>query len=261
MDRYECADIWVKKAGERLRSLVRDSRISFTEKSGHNDIVTAYDKELEQYLRGEISRAFPGDRIVGEEFPATGEAGIGAAWYLDPIDGTNNFVSQRCNYAICVGCADPDGPDFGFVLDVEAGQLYCAKTGGGAWQNGRPIHTQDTRDVHQMLLTFPSVADAYLRENPYGDGIARLSLDVRAVRSLGSVALELCQVASGRMDLCVAMRSNPWDHNAARVILVEAGGSICSLDGSPLPYDRAGGFVAGNSEAAMRQAVLYLEKK
>ena len=66
----------------------------------------------------------------------------------------------------------------------------------------------------------------------------RLSRKVRGVRCLGSVALELCEVAAGRADLFVTMRSSPWDHNAARVILEEAGGAIFTVDGENCPWIR-----------------------
>ena len=75
----------------------------------------------------------------------------------------------------------------------------------------------------------------------------RLSRKVRGVRCLGSVALELCEVAAGRADLFVTMRSSPWDHNAARVILEEAGGAIFTVDGGELPLDQKSTVLALNA--------------
>ena len=75
----------------------------------------------------------------------------------------------------------------------------------------------------------------------------RLAQAVRGVRSLGSVALELCALAAGEADLFVAMRSCPWDHNATRIILTEAGGSISTLEGGPLPLGERTTVLAANS--------------
>ena len=86
---------------------------------------------------------------------------------------------------------------------------------------------------------------------PGRQDLLRLAQDVRAVRSIGSVALELCAVACGEADLCVATRSCPWDHNAARIILQEAGGAIASLNGAPLPLNEPGTVLATGSPEAL----------
>ena len=98
-----------------------------------------------------------------------------------------------------------------------------------------------------MLLAVPGVPRAFLEPHPYREGLARLAQEVRGVRSLGSVALELCALAAGEADLFVAMQSAPWDHNAARIILTEAGGCICRLTGEPLPLGEKSAVLAANS--------------
>ena len=103
MDRFDTARALVLAAGARLR-LARPEAGAVWEKTGHQDLVTRCDRETEQFLRSGILSAFPGDAIVGEEYPATPPGGTGCVWYLDPIDGTTNFVSQHRNYAVSVGC-------------------------------------------------------------------------------------------------------------------------------------------------------------
>lgn len=253
MDRYQFAVEWVEAAGNMLRSMQTEAP-DISEKSGHQDIVTEYDREIERYLRGKIQNAFPRDSIVGEEFSGnTEECGEAAPaiWYLDPIDGTTNFVNQRCNYAVSVGCFQNGEMVFGIVLDVAEGHLYSARKGCGAWMNGNRLHTSGTRQIKDMLLTCPCITDLLLEEHRWKAAFSGLALRVRAVRSLGSVALELCQVASGKADICVAMKSAPWDHNAARLILQEAGGEIRSIGGEKLPYERESSFLAGNAEETL----------
>lgn len=87
----------------------------------------------------------------------------------------------------------------------------------------------------------------FLEPHPYQERMIRLSRKVRGVRCLGSVALELCEVAAGRADLFVTMRSSPWDHNAARIILEEAGGAVFTVDGDELPLGQKSTVLAFNA--------------
>ena len=223
MDRFDTARALVLAAGARLR-LARPEAGAVWEKTGHQDLVTRCDRETEQFLRSGILSAFPGDAIVGEEYPATPPGGTGCVWYLDPIDGTTNFVSQHRNYAVSVGCYQDGVPAFGLVLDVERGALYSARHGGGALRDEAPIHVSHCGVLRDALLTTPGVLHTFLREHPRRAGLVELAGAVRGVRSMGCVALELCAVAAGEAELFVALRSCPWDHNAARIILAEAGG-------------------------------------
>ena len=215
MDRFDTARALVLAAGARLR-LARPEAGAVWEKTGHQDLVTRCDRETEQFLRSGILSAFPGDAIVGEEYPATPPGGTGCVWYLDPIDGTTNFVSQHRNYAVSVGCYQDGVPAFGLVLDVERGALYSARHGGGALRDETPIHVSHCGVLRDALLTTPGVLHTFLREHPRRAGLVELAGAVRGVRSMGCVALELCAVAAGEAELFVALRSCPWDHNAAR---------------------------------------------
>ena len=221
-------------------------------KTGYQDLVTRWDRETEQFLRRGILAAFPGDAIVGEEYPADNPGTGGCTWYLDPIDGTTNFVSQHRNYAVSVGCWRGEEPLFGLVLDVERPALFWAKAGEGAWRDETPLGTSRRRAVPQLLLAAPGVPATFFQENPWRTGALRLAREARGVRSLGSVALELCALAAGEADLFVTLRSCPWDHNAGRIILAEAGGSLCDLEGEFLPLDRRTPVLAANAPETLR---------
>ncbi len=252
MERFTLARALVLEAGAALRrSSLQKEEVRY--KTGYQDLVTRWDQETEQFLRREILSAFPEDAIVGEEYPASPGGTEGAVWYLDPIDGTTNFVSQHRNYAVSVGCWKGGEPQFGLVLDVEREALYWAKAGSGAWRDETPIRTAPRREVSELLLTAPGVVNTFLKEHPRRAGLLRLAGQVRGVRCLGSVALELCAVAAGEADVFVTLRSCPWDHNAARVILTEAGGSLCTLEGGPLPLEERTAVLAANSPQVLRQ--------
>ena len=233
MDRFDTARALVLAAGARLR-LARPEAGAVWEKTGHQDLVTRCDRETEQFLRSGILSAFPGDAIVGEEYPATPPGGTGCVWYLDPIDGTTNSVSQHRNYAVSV---------------------YSARHGGGALRDETPIHVSHCGVPRDALLTTPGVLHTFLREHPRRAGLVELAGAVRGVRSMGCVALELCAVAAGEAELFVALRSCPWDHNAARIILAEAGGCICALDGAPLPQNTGSAVLAACSRPLLEQVL------
>lgn len=256
MERFDAAAEIIQEAGKILRRCHLEQR-EISQKTGHQDLVTFWDRKIEQQLRHSILTAFPQDSIVGEEYPPQENCDRKVTWYLDPIDGTTNFINQHQNYAISMGCWEGRTPLFGLVLDVERETLYWAKRGGGAWQNQTQIHTSDRREMAELLLTTPGLQYTFLESHPYQKQMIQLSRKVRGVRCLGSVALELCEVAAGRADLFVTMRSSPWDHNAARIILEEAGGAIFTADGDELPLDQKSTVLALNA-AELKDFVLRL---
>ena len=236
--RFLLAREWVERMGEYLRE-VTSQPFDFSAKTGHQDIVTDHDKKVEQFFRGNIHRHFPQDDIVGEEFSGKIGTGSGIRWYIDPIDGTTNFVNLRRNFAVSVGCYRDNQPVFGLVLDVIRNDLYSAFVGEGAYKNAQKLgEGRVPENLGEMILSTPNVQDAFWRGYPQQNAMLRLADEVRAVRCMGSVALELCQVAEGTVDIFVAMRSAPWDHNAARLILQEAGCYISQLGEDTLCLDR-----------------------
>ena len=237
MERFELAVALVRQAGAALRQ-ARLAADAVRCKTGHQDLVTVWDKKTEQFLREGIREYFSADAIVGEEFPAAGTASPETVWYIDPIDGTTNFINQHRNYAVSVGCWQRGEPLFGLVLDVERDGLYRASPGEGAWLDDKPLHVTSRRSLREMLLTTPGVQYSFLEPHPWQERLVKLAKAVRGVRCLGSVALELCELAAGKADLFVTMRSSPWDHNAARIIVSEAGGLVSDITGAELRWAR-----------------------
>lgn len=252
MERFELAAAAIREAGAALRqSRLRSGDIEI--KTSYQDLVTYWDRKTEQLLRGRILSAFPGDAIVGEEYPPSNGDERGVVWYIDPIDGTTNFINQSSNYAISVGCWAGDEPLFGLVLDVERDALYSARPGAGAWLEGRPLHVTSRTSLCEMLLTTPGVQYSFLEPHPWQERLVKLARAVRGVRCLGSVALELCELAAGKADLFVTMRSSPWDHNAARIIVTEAGGLVRDITGAELPLGVKSTVLAVNSQRALEE--------
>ncbi len=255
--RFGLAEKVVKDAGEVLRC-AKTNILKFVEKTGWQDIVTKYDKQVEQMIRSAIRENFPNDTIVGEEYPSAD--GTEYTWYIDPIDGTTNFVNQHHDYCISVACYAEEQADFGIVLDVERDHFYTARAGKGAFRNGNRLSCVHRKSVHEMLLTTPIVQQLLLDDGPYTNGFRHLSQSVRGVRSKGSAALELCLLAAGEADLFATPIAGPWDHAAAALILKEAGGASCDYEGGPLPLQGKTTILGASGTDELERFRKYLEE-
>lgn len=252
--RYEFALRVIREAAGLL-SHRDEAKIPFQTKHGHQDIVSQFDKKIEAFISGKIAQSYPDDGVIGEESPthSHGERN----WFIDPIDGTSNFVNQQKNFAISIACYAGEEPLFGLVLDVAANKLYHAKVGEGAFCNGTPLPVRTPRrELSELFLYSPIIQLAFFADHPQRKGFMRLANDVRAIRSLGSVALEICALAVHEADIFLTARSSPWDHNAARIILSEAGGEIRTWENKVVPIDQDCSVIAATSPELLDEIIL-----
>jgi myo-inositol-1(or 4)-monophosphatase len=146
-------------------------------------------------------------------------------WIVDPIDGTVNYLYGHPHFAVSIA-AEVDGEVLAGVVVAPALDLeYVAVRGGGATCNGRPVHPRPWVPMAERLVGtgFSYEQSARAREATY---IARLLPRVRDLRRLGSCALDLCGVASGTLDAYVEEGPHIWDHAAAGLVVLEAGGIL-----------------------------------
>ncbi len=194
--------------------------------------VTDTDKEIEYLLRREISSAFPRHGIVGEE---EGEkTGTGYRWYIDPIDGTTNYIHGIPHCAISVALWDEQGPLVGIVSDPINKRMYTAIRGGGAFENRRPLHVSKTRLLKDGVGSLGWTPRDSVSRN---DLCTRVEKNAYRFRVFSGSALEICFVASGILDFYVSSNIHIWDMAAAVLVLTEAGGTVSDIEGesvSPL---------------------------
>lgn len=149
-------------------------------------------------------------------------------------------------------------PLYGFVYSITEDKLFWGVKGKGAFLNGKSIKTASHRNqIKQMVLTTPVFQHLLLDDHPLKDSFYHLAYDVRAIRSVGSIALELCMIANGSFDIFIGMKSNSWDHNAARIIVEEAGGAICNLSGEGLSIRDESPVIACSSKENLEFLVKY----
>lgn len=202
-------------------------------KSSPTDVVTELDRACEELVRSRLTTARPDDTIIGEE--GDDHEGTGAvAWIVDPIDGTVNFVYGIPSYAVSIAAAVDGVVVAGVVVNIATGEQWGAVRGGGAWtwhgDDRRPVVAPEPPPLPQMLVGTgfsyePDVRAAQAR------AVAEMLPHVRDIRRLGAAALDLCAVASGRLDAYVEQGLHAWDLAAGGLVAKEAGMRLEGLDG------------------------------
>jgi len=217
-------------AGERAAAGRRDG-IEISSKSSVTDLVTPHDRAAEHVIVSALSAARPDDAIVGEE--GTNQSGrSGVSWYVDPIDGTTNFVYGLPSWATSVAAGDASGMLVGAVFVPALDELFCAARGRGATLNGRPIHASETGALDLALVATGFGYTPERRRHQAGI-VAHLLGQVRDLRRLGAAAVDLCYVAAGRVDAYFEDHLNVWDVAAGELIAREAGCVTSDFSGGP----------------------------
>jgi myo-inositol-1(or 4)-monophosphatase len=203
----------------------------FDRKSGAIDLVTEVDRASEAAIRDVLGRHTPDIPILGEE---GGGDLRSTCWVVDPLDGTTNFVHGFPMYAVSIGLVVGGVPTVGVVHDVPRDQVYAAERGRGATRDGSPIAVSPVADLAEALCLTGFPYDRRERAAYYLAHVQKALERTQGIRRSGSAALDLCQVASGRIDVYWEMVLGPWDVAAGAVIVAEAGGRVTDVSGGPL---------------------------
>ena len=233
----------VVRAGDvQMAHLGRLERI---DKKGTIDLVTEVDLAVEREFRQLIRERFPDHEVVGEEYSPRGAGAARYCWIFDPVDGTTNYAHGLPIFCSSLALEIDRVAVVGAIYDPTRRELFTAERGGGAFLNGLPIHVSGAEALIDALLVtgFPYSVQQDPRElvELFGAFMGR----ARAVRRLGSAALDLCYVASGRFDGYYEQNINPWDIAAGALIVTEAGGMVSGMAGEMFD-PRRGGIVATN---------------
>ncbi|CAB4878138.1 unannotated protein [freshwater metagenome] len=201
-------------------------------KSSATDMVTAFDRASEALIVEALRLHRPDDAIIGEEGTAdTGTSGV--RWLIDPIDGTTNFLYGLPGYAVSIAAADNLGTLAGAVFVPATDELFSAARGEGATLNGAAIHCSSTSALPHALLATGFSYDADRRRQQMSR-LQHIIGDIRDIRRCGAAAVDLCNVASGRVDAYFEEHLGPWDLAAGELIATEAGCRSGDLSGGPV---------------------------
>jgi len=234
--------------------------------------VTDIDTEAQRLLVEALTEQWPDTVMLGEEMPfeeqsrvlreAVFKTGDGSdryngVWCIDPVDGTTNFTYGFPYFAISVALVDRNGPRAGVVYDPNRDECFAAERGIGAWMNEQRLETPSNLELRECMACVDykrlvtRLSERLVRSPPF-----------RSQRHLGSSALEWCWLAAGRIQVYIHGGQKLWDYSAGVLILREAGGAACTLEGSDIRCDTLTkrSVLAASSEGLLRNLHTWIEQ-
>lgn len=212
-------------------------------KKGRFDLLTEHDLRSERRIRERIESEFPSHRIVGEEHEETGAGEL--VWYVDPIDGTTNFVHGHFFFCVSIALYRGSTGLVGVVHAPALGVTWTAARGRGAFRNGEPCTVSDRSRLDEALCATGFPYDRWTNPDNNHAELALFLQRAQGVRRCGSAAIDLCLVADGTYDIYWEKALNAWDMCAGALIVEEAGGRLSGYEGEPAD-PRTGKLVATN---------------
>jgi myo-inositol-1(or 4)-monophosphatase len=218
-----------RRGGEVLRDAFgRRRTIEF---KGGIDLVTDADRASEAALLQFLGARCPGAAVLAEESGASGPTGGRLRFIVDPLDGTTNYAHGLPHFSVNVAVEDDAGLAAGATYDPLRGELFLAGRGRGATLDGRPIAASGETDLGRALLCTGFPYDVHQSPELPLRMFAAVMTRARAVRRMGSAALDLAYVACGRFDGFWEVKLKPWDLAPGILLVTEAGGAVADLDG------------------------------
>jgi myo-inositol-1(or 4)-monophosphatase len=245
------------EAGRIARASYATITESDVDEKGRNDFVTVVDHASQRIIVEGLRAAFPDDFIVAEETLGDGvndgREGSSRRWYIDPLDGTTNYIHAYPHFAVTMALQVDRVTSVAVTYAPLLDEMFTAVLGQGAALNGEPIHVSRLQDENKILLGtgFPFRArhllDTYLRS------FAHFFQHARGIRRGGSAAMDLAYVAAGRLDGFWEVTLSPWDIAAGVLLIQEAGGRVTDFFGGDT-YLESGHVIATNGLLHERMA-------
>jgi myo-inositol-1(or 4)-monophosphatase len=242
--RREAAEVVAREAAAILQ---RHRGTTDVRMKGEGDLVTAADGASEAHIITRLAGLFPDDTIVGEEGGGVAHARAAWTWYVDPLDGTTNFV-HGLPYSVSLGAVFEGEPAVGVVAAPDlgsGGRVWSAARGLGATRDGVPIRVSRVDRLEMALVATGFPYDRAHTAPALADRLRRALEHVLDVRRLGSAAIDLALVAEGTFPVFWESRLKPWDLAAGALLVREAGGRVSDHAGGDGWLD-TGDVVASN---------------
>ena len=233
-----------RQAGDFILRKVNKLPDLQVEVKARNDYVSEVDRGAEARIVEALLKAYPQHGILAEE--GGFQEGDGEyRWIIDPLDGTTNFLHGFPHYAVSIACEHQGRLQHGVVYDPFKEELFAASRGDGATLNNRRIRVGKSRSLRATLLAtgFPFRHREQLEQ--FQRLFGSFYEQVGDIRRAGSAALDLCYVASGRLDGYWEAGLGAWDLAAGALIVREAGGLVTDYAGDENFLDK-GEIVAAN---------------
>jgi myo-inositol-1(or 4)-monophosphatase len=237
-----------REAGRLLREGVGKG-LEIEQKGTAVDWVTQFDQQAEALIVNRLRQAFPDHGLVAEEGSRT-DSRNGLTWYIDPLDGTTNFAHGLPIFSVSMALYEGDEPVVGIIYDPMRDECFSGASGSGATlttpAGSKPLRVSQASDlVHSLLATgFPY--DRHSSDHDNIQQLVRFLKQAQGIRRNGSAALDMANVAAGRLDGYWEFKLNSWDIAAGVLLVQEAGGQVTLIDGRPFALSSPVSLVASN---------------
>jgi myo-inositol-1(or 4)-monophosphatase len=256
----EVCESVARLGGDVLREW--QGRVQVREK-GRSDLLTEADLASQAAIQQRLAVIYPEHAFVGEESDcsehrAAAAEGNGHVWIVDPLDGTTNYAHGFPHFAVSVAVARAGQVLAAAIYQPVSDECFTAERGSGAQLNGQTIRTSSVERLRDALVaaSFPTVIE---RDSDEVAGILNVLEQAQSVRRTGSAALNLCYLASGRIDAYWATETKAWDVAAGWLIVEEANGIVTGLDGQPFDLRQPTPAVAA-TQALSRELISLLNR-
>ena len=236
----------VRKCGQIMLN-VEDNSIEITNKEGIGNIVTQYDKKIQDVIKKELLELLPESIFIGEEEDLhLNISDNNYTFIVDPIDGTTNFSRGLKSSAISVALLKDKKQYIAVCYNPYLDEMFVAQKDKGAYLNNKKIHVSNKLLKEGLFYAGNSPYYEELREKTY-DMIKQFNSIAHDYRISGSAVIELCNIACGRAELYCELRLQPWDCAAGSLIISEAGGKVTTIDNKEITFDNYTSILASNN--------------
>ncbi|MDO4284754.1 MAG: inositol monophosphatase family protein [Eubacteriales bacterium] len=222
-------------------------RLQITEK-GSCDYVTQIDVQVQSFVTRRLAERYPQVQLMGEEKDNSEIDASGDFWILDPVDGTTNLIHDFQHSTLSLAYVEDGALTFGVVYHPNSGEVFTAVRGQGAFLNGRPIHVSGAGTLSESLISIGTSPYSHELADRNFAAFKRIFLACQDIRRLGSAAMDMAYVACGRDEAFFERSLKPWDFAAGRLLVEEAGGTVCDFEGKPVPLTEKADVVATNGK-------------
>lgn len=217
------------------------------EEKDKNSLVSYVDKTAEEMIVKRLSAILPEAGFITEEDTVDQTQDAALVWIIDPLDGTTNFLHKIPHFGVSIALRHNDELIIGVVYDVMRGECFHACKGKGAYCNQQKISVSGISEISESML-----ATGFPYSNTYDKAPLITTLqywltEARGIRRFGAAAVDLCFVASGRIECYYETSLNIWDVAAGILIVEEAGGTVTDYFGSNSHLE-GGHIVASNAK-------------